>query len=147
MHFIRLLLGFCTAMAKGIYQLLIKLDRDETIRVGRLGVFTFAAGYYVYTGSAMSGIEQRVGRHLSKSKKLRWHIDFLLERSSIMRYASKETSADVECAANAETMAMPGALVPVKGFGSSDCRCPAHLVYFEDLPPRLPVETQCGGKV
>jgi hypothetical protein len=30
--------------------------------------------------------------------------------------------------------AMPGAAVPMRGFGSSDCDCPAHLFWFEDRP-------------
>jgi Uri superfamily endonuclease len=27
---------------------------------------------------------------------------------------------------------MPGAVVPMLGFGSSDCECVAHLYWFED---------------
>jgi Uri superfamily endonuclease len=44
-------------------------------------------------------------------------------------------------------MAMAGAAAPVKGFGSSDCRCRSHLAYFEGLPPGLPVEALEGQKV
>jgi len=127
-------------MTKGAYQLLIRLDRDSTIRIGRLGTFHFAAGYYVYTGSAMNGLEARVARHLSKTKRLRWHIDYLLEGTAIIRYASREGTVREECALNAATLAMPGAAVCVKGFGSSDCRCVAHLVYFQAEPEALPVE-------
>lgn len=123
-------------MKRGVYQLLIKLDSDKIMPVGRLGVFEFPAGYYVYTGSAMNGLDHRVARHLSNVKRFHWHIDYLLEQSSIIRYAIKECSAGVrlECGCNAAMLAMEGASTPVKGFGSSDCKCRSHLVYFADEP-------------
>lgn len=121
-------------MRRGTYQLLIKLDNNETITVGRLGAFEFPAGFYVYTGSAMSGLDARISRHLRKAKRYHWHIDFLLERSTIIRYAIEESSSKRECEINAATLAMPGARVIVDGFGSSDCRCRTHLVYFETDP-------------
>ncbi len=121
-------------MTKGAYQLLFALDREQTITIGKLGTFLFPAGCYVYTGSAMNGTEARIRRHLSDSKKLRWHIDFLLEHARIIRYAIREASMREECELNARTLAMPGASIPVKGFGSSDCRCVAHLVHFAHEP-------------
>ena len=128
------------SIRKGTYQLLLKLDRPESISIGRLGIFSFPAGYYVYTGSAMGGLDARIARHLSKSKRFHWHVDYLLERCSILRYAIKESSARQECSFNSEALAMDGASVPVRGFGSSDCKCVAHLVYFEIEPQKLPVE-------
>ena len=123
-------------MKRGVYQLLIKLDSDKIIPVGKLGTFEFPAGYYVYTGSAMNGLEYRVARHLSDVKRFHWHIDYLLEQSSIIRYAIRECSAgeSLECSCNAAMLAMEGASSPIKGFGSSDCRCRSHLVYFAEEP-------------
>ncbi len=137
-------------MRKGVYQLLIRLDSDETISVGRLGTFTFPAGFYVYTGSAMNGLDARIARHLSKTKRFHWHIDYLLERSAIIRYAIRELEgckvgmlegclpARVECQISEETFAMDGARAVAIGFGSSDCRCASHLAYFEREPSNLP---------
>lgn len=124
-------------MKKGVYQLLIRLDSDTTIPVGKLGVFDFSRGYYVYTGSAMGGLEARIARHLSAEKRFHWHIDYLLEQSAIIRYAIMECPAGelcAECAVNAATLEMDGAVEPVKGFGSSDCKCRTHLVYFASEP-------------
>jgi len=132
-------------MRKGTYQLLIKLDRDEIISVGKLGTFNFPAGYYVYTGSAMGGIDARIARHLSKIKRFHWHIDYLLERSSIIRYAINESSARLECEFSEAVLAMDGARTPVKGFGSSDCKCTSHLAWFENEPVRLPAEIGDSG--
>ena len=128
-------------MSKGAYQLLIKLDHPAAIQIGRLGEFRFAGGYYVYTGSAMGGIEQRVARHLSKTKRFHWHIDYLLEHGRVILYAIRESSARRECEFSSMMLEMDGASVPVKGFGSSDCGCVSHLVYFEKRPRKLSVET------
>ena len=38
---------------KGSYVLLIALDKDATVAVGKLGTFSFPAGYYLYVGSAL----------------------------------------------------------------------------------------------
>ena len=127
-------------MKRGAYQLLLRLPRDEIIRVGKLGAFRFPAGYYVYTGSAMGGLEARIARHLSKTKRFHWHIDYLLEHCSIIRYAIRESPIKRECEFNAVTLATDGAQVIVAGFGSSDCGCASHLVYFESQPRALAVE-------
>jgi len=57
-------------MQKGTYILVVKLEKDKQIQVGKLGDFLFEKGYYCYVGSAMNGLEQRIGRHQSKNKKL-----------------------------------------------------------------------------
>ncbi len=129
-------------MLKGTYQLLIKLDTPRCITIGRLGTFLFPAGYYVYTGSAMAGLDARIARHLSKNKRMHWHIDYLLECCTIMRYAIMESSTRLECELNAQTLAVPGARVVVERFGSSDCRCRSHLVYFEAEPGELPTDNR-----
>ena len=64
---------------KGSYLLLIELKDKETIQIGKLGKIDFMKGFYVYIGSAINGLEQRINRHLRKEKKLHWHIDFLLK--------------------------------------------------------------------
>jgi Uri superfamily endonuclease len=117
-------------MMKGVYQLHLRLDKPKRIRVGKLGVFTFPAGRYIYTGSAMNGLIGRLRRHLKKRKKLHWHIDYLLRHAKIETIFVLETGERVECQLNSLTLSLPNAKVIVKGFGCSDCRCPSHLVYF-----------------
>ncbi len=130
-------------MSFGCYQLLAHLDRAKTITIGKLGTFYFPAGYYVYTGSAMRGLQARLARHLSNEKRLYWHIDFLLEHCKIIRYAIRVSSIKQECELAVSTLSMKGARAPVKGFGSSDCKCIAHLAYFEAEPAQLPAESEC----
>jgi Uri superfamily endonuclease len=117
-------------MMKGVYQLHLRLDKPKRIRVGKLGIFTFPAGRYIYTGSAMNGLIGRLRRHLKKRKKLHWHIDYLLRHAKIETIFVLETGERVECQLNSLTLSLPNAKVVVKGFGCSDCRCPSHLVYF-----------------
>ncbi|MDR2240657.1 MAG: GIY-YIG nuclease family protein [Zoogloeaceae bacterium] len=109
------------------YQLRIVLDRPARLRVGRLGVFDFPAGRYVYTGSARRNLEARIARHLRKEKRLRWHIDWLLAAPAA-RVTSVRRSCETECALNRKTRG--GILIP--GFGASDCRagCGSHLRYL-----------------
>jgi Uri superfamily endonuclease len=40
------------------------------------------------------------------------------------------SSERLECVLNREIMEQAGARVIVRGFGSSECRCRAHLVYL-----------------
>ncbi len=109
------------------YQLMIRLHEGARIRVGRLGKFDFTAGCYVYTGSARRNLESRIARHLRREKKLRWHIDYLLNHP-----AAEVTDVRVftapECRVNQQA---PG-IIPVPGFGASDCRrgCKSHLKYI-----------------
>jgi Uri superfamily endonuclease len=106
------------------YQLLIELQHPLRIPVGRLGLCEFAAGRYIYTGSARRNIEARIARHLSPTKRLHWHIDYLLTAPGVAVVGVRRY-AEGECAINRAT---PGS-VPIPGFGASDCRagCISHL--------------------
>jgi Uri superfamily endonuclease len=116
----------------GVYQLHLYLPRAARLKIGKLGVFLFPAGRYVYTGSALSGLANRLARHQRQEKKLHWHIDFLLRHARIERIVAVPTQERRECALNRELLQQHGAQIIVRGFGSSDCRCPAHLVYLSE---------------
>ncbi|HJM08502.1 MAG TPA: GIY-YIG nuclease family protein [Gammaproteobacteria bacterium] len=110
------------------YQLFIALSQAAEIQIGRLGLFKFPKGTYVYTGSAKRNIDERIARHLSKDKNLHWHIDYLLayEQTKIIKVIK---SGLKECVLNA---GVKGGII-VKGFGSSDCKegCKSHLIFLE----------------
>ena len=109
------------------YQLHILLTKNIELQVGALGKFRFPAGRYIYTGSAKRNLQARIKRHLSKEKKLRWHIDYLLQQPSVS-ICEVVTSNREECAWN---QSVKGS-IPIAGFGSSDCSsgCGAHLRYL-----------------
>jgi len=121
-------------MTSGIYQLLIYLPYKKDIEIGKLGRFQFKAGYYVYTGSAMNGLESRIARHKRKQKRRHWHIDYLLEYAEIIDIVTYPTIEKLECYFNNQILLKQNCQIPVKGFGSSDCNCITHLLYFEERP-------------
>jgi len=112
----------------GLYQLVVWLEEPCEIAVGGLGKHLFPAGYYIYTGSAKRSIEARVRRHLRRSKRLHWHIDYLLEVAEVVEVVVYPGATE-ECVLNTLTAQMCGAVPAVRRFGSSDCKCAAHLLY------------------
>lgn len=122
------------AADSGLYQLVIWLRKDQVGRVGGLGRFLFPMGYYVYTGSARRRLESRIARHLRKKKRVRWHIDYLLKRGKIIEIKRYANSNLTECGLNGRTEELPGSRVIAPRFGSSDCRCLTHLLYFRRTP-------------
>jgi len=109
--------------------------------VGALGRKEFKRGCYVYVGSAMGGVEQRVGRHKSSRKKLRWHVDYLLAKSEILAsIAIYSNSRRTECETVEALSACEDAAFPVPRFGSSGCGCCSHLLYFGDADPPMITE-------
>jgi Uri superfamily endonuclease len=114
----------------GIYVILLELDGMTGIPVGRKRRFDFQKGFYGYVGSALSGLERRLGRHLSSTKRLHWHIDYLLVNAEIRSIICAQTGERKECMA-ARTLSQR--LLPIPGFGCSDCNCPSHLFFCPDL--------------
>ena len=114
----------------GSYQLYIFVPSPLHLHIGALGSFAFPAGKYIYTGSAMNGLEARAARHLRAAKSLHWHIDYLLQHARVIRVDLFPGRERQECQLNQRALALPGAKVVAPGFGSSDCRCVTHLVYL-----------------
>jgi Uri superfamily endonuclease len=111
---------------KGSYILIIKLKDKKTIQIGKLGKIHFKKGFYVYVGSALNGLEQRINRHLRKTKKKHWHIDYFLDFAEVIDTIYKESETREECNIAIE---LDKQLVSIPGFGCSDCRCKSHLFY------------------
>ena len=109
-----------------LYALVVPVGKDEKIQIGKLGELLFRKGWYVYVGSANSGI-WRIRRHFRREKKLRWHIDYLASVfPPALAYAGHFRFP--ECSL-ARRIAEHGEMIH-KGFGSSDTECFSHLIYF-----------------
>ncbi|MDP6139502.1 MAG: GIY-YIG nuclease family protein, partial [Candidatus Woesearchaeota archaeon] len=106
---------------KGIYILIIYLNKPKKIKIGTLGNIFFKKGYYCYIGSALNNLEKRVQRHLSSKKKIRWHIDYLLKHAKIINVKVKITNRKLECSVNKKVE--KNSKEVIKSFGSSDCNC------------------------
>lgn len=124
---------------KGTYILIIFIPEDIKILVGSLGTVAFKKGYYFYVGSAMgvSGaatLINRVKRHLlpPEKKKTHWHIDYLLQKTSLLiRIYLIPSSQRLECIFAQELLNISDDFI--ENFGSSDCNCKSHLLYFKNL--------------
>lgn len=120
---------------KGTYVLIIEDHADTEEEIGKLGRVSFKKGFYAYVGSALSGLEQRIERHLrdaGDNKKLHWHIDYFLANPAIevkeVVFAETEKRKECEIAAK---MCMH--LDSVAHFGCSDCSCKSHLFFSTSL--------------
>ncbi len=116
---------------KGSYILLIKLDKDNVMEIGRSGPHNFQRGWYIYVGSAQGsgGVRARLKTHLGVNKNRHWHIDWLLRHAKIVRTYYLIGTKNRECVWSQAIANSPYITVPVKRFGASDCvnKCPAHL--------------------
>jgi Uri superfamily endonuclease len=111
---------------KGSYLLVMELQNDTSVIVGKLGPIHFQKGCYVYVGSALNGLEQRIQRHLRTQKKVHWHIDYLLPFTEVVNVFYKESGRREECRI---AQAFEKNLSNITGFGCSDCSCKSHLFY------------------
>ena len=121
---------------KGSYMLVMKLDEDKIIPVGKKPAAEFPKGFYCYVGSAMNSIEKRLCRHQSMEKKRHWHIDWFLDHADIVDIKSIESNSKLECDISCDVAGIADD-TPVKGFGNSDCKsCRAHLHHFKKDPSK-----------
>lgn len=109
---------------KGIYILKIRLDKGRKIKN-----WFFRKGYYFYVGSAFGNsinLKTRISRHLSKNKKRRWHIDYLLDYGKIKEIwiSNKNVEHDI-------AKMLGKKLDYIENFGSSDCSCKSHLFFMK----------------
>ncbi|MBI5956302.1 MAG: GIY-YIG nuclease family protein [Chloroflexi bacterium] len=121
-------------MQAGTYCLVVHVPLSIPVSIGCLSRFVLTPGYYLYLGSALNGLEGRLDRHLRRDKRLRWHIDHLLTAGQVVETWCVASGERQECAWAQAALGAPGARMAIKGFGASDCRCPAHLVHFRCRP-------------
>ena len=128
---------------KGVYILILKLNDDKVIQVGKLGQLKFKKGFYAYTGSALgNGGFKRVNRHFEvasgKNKVRRWHIDYILPNSEMLSAVLLPTNDALECTVAKK---MGQFLNEFPGFGCTDCNCLTHLFFSEKDPEEDIVKT------
>ena len=111
---------------QGTYVLFMRFRNASDIEVGALGTCHFEPGIYCYVGSAMGGLDQRVGRHLSHEKAMRWHIDRLTVAADEMEAYESYPDFVPECELGRMAESC-GGVPAVDGFGCSDCHCRTHL--------------------
>ena len=118
---------------KGSYTLITKLNKNYKITIGKLGTFLFPKGFYVYSGSALNDLNSRINRHYSSKKKFHWHIDYLLKHAKVIDTVIIPTERRLECYLHNIVQNLLEAKILIAKFGSADCKCKSHLVYFKKL--------------
>ncbi len=113
----------------GSYVLFVHLQKLIRMAAGRLEERDYPAGWYGYVGSALSGLRQRLGRYTRPERKRRWHIDYLLEHGQVAGAMVVVSRKRLECHIAAS---LAERLETIASFGSSDCRCPGHLLHHRD---------------
>ena len=120
----------------GSYALILQSDHHASIQIGRHGDMTLQPGFYVYAGSAFGpgGLQSRLAHHRRISIRPYWHIDYLRKQCELAEawYTCDRQRREHDWAHC--LLELPNARIPLAGFGSSDCQCPTHLLYFSSRP-------------
>ena len=113
----------------GIYAIIIATHPARVV-VGSLGEVEFKHGYALYIGSAQRSLRGRLRRHFEGGRRVRWHIDYLLQvftPVSAIALPGARKSCEEELA-----IRLSQRFPYVKGFGSSDDSSPSHLFLSAD---------------
>lgn len=113
-----------------LYAIHLDVPTERMIEIGKLGTFHFEKGIYIYVGSAKRNITARIDRHKKIEKKLKWHFDYLRPYGSIIKIITYENQSG-ECDLAEKIRKAVGGTLPVRKFGSSDCKCFSHLIYYK----------------
>ncbi|MBN2047743.1 MAG: GIY-YIG nuclease family protein [Anaerolineaceae bacterium] len=129
---------------KGTYLIGFRFDPPpRPIKIGKLGVFTLPAADYLYVGSAhgSGGLRARLRHHLRINPKPHWHLDYLKPWMYPAFIACLASPVHLECVWSQRLQRQPAAIIPIPGFGASDCRarCAAHLIRLTLNPAALPL--------
>jgi Uri superfamily endonuclease len=115
------------------YVLVLSSRSTDLIQKGRLGALRLQSGFYVYVGSALGpgGVRARLAHHRNPSHWPHWHIDYLRPHTRVEEICYRLDTRRLEHIWAERIGLAEGASVPLVGFGSTDCGCEGHLVFFE----------------
>ncbi len=118
----------------GVYALWLTIAEPLILDVGRLGELSLRPGCCVYIGSALGpgGLRARLAHHARIAARPHWHIDYLRRHAPLTEiwHSSDPVRREHQWATIFQDL---GGAAPLAGFGSSDCRCPAHLFHFPEV--------------
>ncbi len=135
----------------GTYTLVLNSSIEKAVVIGQLGTLFLSPGFYVYVGSAFGpgGIKARINHHVTISSRPHWHIDYLGPTLTLCEIWYTYDQARREHQWAKVHLQTKRALLPLPGFGSSDCRCPAHLFFYKSKPSgtyfRRKIRTRIDG--
>ncbi len=119
----------------GTYALRLRLADTVTISIGQRRL-ALMPGWALYIGSAFGpgGIAGRLRHHRQLAMRPHWHIDYLRHHTTLEAVWYSADPIRRECLwAEIAAQVLCGQAPPFR-FGASDCRCQAHLYFFETRP-------------
>jgi len=120
----------------GTYALILSSAVEKPINIGKLGILLVKPGFFVYVGSAFGpgGLKARIKHHLNHSSRPHWHLDYLCPALKLCEvwYTYDQTRREHQWA-TIHSQSKKG-ILPLPGFGSSDCRCRSHLFFYLSKP-------------
>jgi Uri superfamily endonuclease len=120
----------------GTYILILEALSKRRIQVGVLGTLNLEPGFYAYVGSALGsgGLRGRLAHHQERSRSLHWHIDYMRRHTALREIWFLTGMSRREHLWATVLAHNVGAVIPLAGFGASDCGCRAHLFRFSRQP-------------
>src|SRR5689334_929575 len=118
--------------SSGTYALILHAPNAQQVVIGRLGHLQVLPGAYIYVGSAFGagGVAGRLRHHLGHPRAPHWHVDYLRQAAQLDEVWWTYDSVRREHQWAGLIAALPGATIPLRRFGASDCRCASHLFFF-----------------
>lgn len=134
---------------KGTYVLLLYSPGEAHLQIGRLGQLALRKGWYAYVGSAFGpgGLRARLRHHLRVTEHPRWHLDYLRPHAQPQEIWYTNGPASREHRWAAALLTLPQVVVPLPGFGASDCTCVTHLTFFPTPPETRHFRSRVGDSV
>ncbi len=114
-----------------------KVKETHTVKVGALGNVKLEKGTIAYVGSAWGpgGLGARICRHLSKEKKLKWHIDYILSSDKVeITHVIYLPNAPKHLEEKLATELAKKGNIPAKKLGATDTKAPTHLIHLQQPP-------------
>jgi Uri superfamily endonuclease len=119
---------------KGTYTIIVECGFDGYIVFGKLGRARLSRGHYLYTGSALgagaTSLMRRLERHERRTKRTKWHIDYLTTKSACKVKAAVYLTSGrrLECKVNRSVSEELNLYPVLPKIGASDCNCAGHLL-------------------
>lgn len=120
----------------GDYLIILYMEKDTDLLIGKMGMMHFPKGYYVYVGSAKKNLDQRIAHHRHIRKRMHWHMDYLRKATKWVGAIPIRTKEDLEHDIAHAVEDIADWSIP--GFGCTDCACNSHLFGFHQDPMHLP---------